>query len=316
MRVLYPAISPYAEHRLAADDIHDLYIEESGNPKGIPVLFLHGGPGGGTQPLHRCYFDPQRYRIILFDQRGCGKSTPHACLDNNTTQSLVQDIEDIRQHLSIDRWLVFGGSWGSTLALVYAETHPKKVLGLVLRGIFLCRPREIQWFYQEGASRLFPDYWQDFIRPISFQERDDLLSAYYQRLTSEDDWLRLTTAKAWSLWEGRTSNLLPNEHVRAHFVTPSVALSLARIECHYFTNNSFLEEDQILRDAHVLENIPGVIVQGRYDIVCPMESAWQLHKSWPSSKLNIISDAGHSASEKSIVNALVRATDAFADQLA
>ncbi|MBL1433501.1 MAG: prolyl aminopeptidase [Gammaproteobacteria bacterium] len=315
MRILYPAINPYREHRLVADDIHELYIEESGNPQGIPVLFLHGGPGTGTEPYHRCFFDPQRYRIILFDQRGCGKSTPHASLDNNTTQTLVQDIEDIRQYLSVDKWLVFGGSWGSTLALVYAETYPKNVLGLVLRGIFLCRPREIQWFYQEGASRLFPDYWQDFVRPIPFQERDNLLLAYYQRLTSEDDWLRLTTAKAWSLWEGRTSTLLPNERVRAHFVTPSVALSLARIECHYFTNDSFLEEDQILRDAPALENIPGVIVHGRYDVVCPLESAWQLHKAWSSSQLNIIADAGHAASEKSIVSALVRATDAFADQV-
>ncbi|PCH61509.1 MAG: prolyl aminopeptidase [Gammaproteobacteria bacterium] len=315
MKTLYPVISPYAEHRLVVDDVHDLYIEESGNLQGIPVLFLHGGPGTGVEPYHRCFFDPQRYRIILFDQRGCGRSTPHACLERNTTQLLVQDIEAIRSHLGVDKWLVFGGSWGSTLALVYAETHPKNILGLVLRGIFLCRPREIQWFYQEGASRLFPDYWQDYISPIPFEERDDLLSAYYKRLSSVDARLQLTVAKAWSLWEGRTSTLFPNERVRAHFVESSTALSLARIECHYFMHDSFLAENQILRGADILQDIPGVIVHGRYDVVCPLESAWALHKAWPKSQLNIIAGAGHAASEKGIVDSLVSATDSFAGLL-
>ena len=316
MRSLYPAIKPYSLHRLSVDDTHELYIEESGNPQGIPVLFLHGGPGAGTEPYHRCFFNPQLYRIILFDQRGSGRSTPHACIDANTTQSLVQDIEAIRSYLEVDKWLVFGGSWGSTLALVYAETHPDKVLGLVLRGIFLCRPEEIHWFYQEGASRIFPDYWQDFIKPISEEGRGSLLSSYYKQLTSDDEWQQLTAAKAWSLWEGRTSTLLPSEKVRSHFVSPSVALSLARIECHYFMHDSFLEPNQILRDISALADIPGVIVHGRYDVVCPMQSAWQLHQAWPNSRLNIIPGAGHSASEPGIVDALVRATDDFAKQLA
>lgn len=315
MRTLYPAISPYSEQRLRVDTIHELYIEESGNPHGVPVLFLHGGPGSGTEAYHRCFFDPLRYRIILFDQRGCGRSTPHACLDDNTTQLLVQDIEQIRQHLGISQWLLFGGSWGSTLALVYAETHPEKVLGLVLRGIFLCRPEEIQWFYQQGASRLFPDYWQDYLAPIAEQERDDLLSAYYRRLTSGDEQQRLSAAKAWSLWEGCTSTLLPSEQVRAHFVSPATALSLARIECHYFMHDSFLEPNQILRNVNAIKDLPAVIVHGRYDVVCPLENAWQLHQRWPNSRLDIVAGAGHSASEKGIVDALVRATDDFAAEL-
>lgn len=316
MRTLYPNIKPYAEHRLAVDNGHDLYLEESGNPNGIPVVFLHGGPGAGSDAWQRCFFDPQRYRIVLFDQRGSGRSTPHASLEGNTTQALVADIEAIRTHLGIERWLVFGGSWGSTLGLVYAQTHAQRVLGLVLRGIFLCRRREIHWFYQNGASYLFPDYWQDYVAPIPLEERDDLLSAYYRRLTGNDELQRLRAAKAWSLWEGRTSTLLPNQRVQAHFSDPHTALSLARIECHYFMHDSFLGEDQILRNAGRLHGIPGVIVHGRYDVVCPLESAWQLHERWPDSELSIIKDAGHSALEPGIVDALVRATDRFADQLA
>jgi proline iminopeptidase len=316
MHILYPDISPYVQHSLAVESPHTLQVEECGNPSGIPVIFVHGGPGAGCEPYHRRFFDPQRYRIILFDQRGCGRSTPHASLENNTTQALVADMELIREHLKIDKWLLFGGSWGSTLSLVYAETHPEKVLGLVVRGIFLCRSQEIDWFYQQGASRLFADYWQDYLAPIPETERDDLLHAYYRRLTGEDEMARMAAAKAWSLWEGRTATLKPNESVIDHFGDPFTALSLARIECHYFVNDSFLEPNQILRDAERLHGIPGVIVQGRYDVICPMESAWQLSQAWPEAKLKIIGDAGHAASEPGIINALVQATDDFAELLA
>ncbi|MDH5785124.1 MAG: prolyl aminopeptidase [Chromatiales bacterium] len=316
MHVLYPDIQPYVQHTLAVETPHTLHIEECGNPSGIPVLFVHGGPGAGCEAYHRRFFDPERYRIILFDQRGCGRSTPHASLERNTTQALVADMEAIREHLKIDRWSLFGGSWGSTLALVYAETHPERVMGLVVRGIFLCRPHEILWFYQQGASRLFPDYWQDYLAPIPETEQGDLLHAYYRRLTGNDEMARMAAAKAWSLWEGRTATLKPSESVINHFGDPFTALSLARIECHYFVNDSFLEPDQILRDAGRLEGIPGVIVHGRYDVICPVENAWQLSRAWPEAKLKIIADAGHAASEPGIINALVGATDDFAERFA
>ncbi len=312
MRELYPDIRPYTKHQLSVDKNHTLYVEESGNPDGIPVLFVHGGPGAGTESYHRCFFNPQRYRIILFDQRGCGRSNPHASLIDNTTIHLVQDMESIRDHLGIDKWLLFGGSWGSTLSLVYAETHPDRVLGMVLRGIFLCRQSEIQWFYQSGASRLFPDYWQDYLAPIAEDQRADMVSAYYKLLTGSDELKRLAAAKAWSLWEGRTSTLLPSNKVRSHFSDSATALSIARIECHYFINDSFLRPNQILEEVTAIANIPGVIVHGRYDVVCPIESAWQLQRAWPNSRLNIIPGAGHSASEANIVDALIRATDEFA----
>jgi proline iminopeptidase len=315
MHILYPDIEPYVQHTLAVEPPHTLHIEECGNPSGIPVVFIHGGPGAGCEAYHRRFFDPQRYRIILFDQRGCGRSTPHASLENNTTQALVADMEAIREHLKIERWLLFGGSWGSTLSLVYAESHPERVLGLVVRGIFLCREQEIQWFYQQGASRLFPDYWQDYLAPIPESERDDLLAAYHRRLTGEDEMARMAAAKAWSLWEGKTATLKPSESVIDHFAAPFTALSLARIECHYFVNDSFLESNQILRDAGRLQGIPGVIVHGRYDVICPIESAWQLSRAWPEARLKIIGDAGHAASEPGIINALVQATDDFAEQL-
>jgi proline iminopeptidase len=315
MQGFYPEIQPYVRHTLAMDAPHQLYVEESGNPEGIPVVFLHGGPGAGCEPFQRRFFDPARYRIVLFDQRGCGRSTPHAELGGNTTQELVADIERIREHLGIARWLVFGGSWGSTLGLVYAETHPERVLGLVLRGIFLCRPRDIHWFYQDGASFLFPDYWQDFLAPIPLQERGNLVEAYYARLTGEDEVMRMAAAKAWSLWEGRTATLLPRQSVIDHFGNPFTALSLARIECHYFINASFLEPDQILARAERLREIPGVIVHGRYDVVCPVEQAFALRQAWPQARLEVIADAGHSATEPGIVDALVRATDAFAERL-
>jgi len=313
MRKLYPEIRPYVQHSLAVDPPHILYVEESGAPSGLPVLFVHGGPGAGTEPFHRRFFDPGRYRVILFDQRGCGRSTPHAALDGNTTQSLVADMERIREQLGIERWVIFGGSWGSTLALVYAETHPERVLALILRGIFLCRPHEIRWFYQEGASRLFPEAWQDYLSPIPPQERADMVEAYYRRLTGSDEVARMAAAKSWALWEGRTATLQPREAVLNHFGDPFTALSLARIECHYFVNDSFLEPDQILRDAARLAEIPGHIVHGRYDVVCPVENAWELHLAWPRAQLEIIPDAGHSATESGTTDALVRAADAVAE---
>jgi proline iminopeptidase len=312
MRQLFTPIEPYRTHTLAVDERHRLYVEECGRPDGLPVVFVHGGPGAGCEPWHRRFFDPTIYRIILFDQRGCGRSHPHAELAGNTTENLVADMETIRTALGVERWIVFGGSWGSTLGLVYAETHPGRVLGLILRGIFLCRPRDIHWFYQEGASFLLPDYWEDYIQTIPPQERDALVPAYYRRLTGDDELVRMAAAKAWSLWEGRASTLLPRASVVGHFANPRTALSLARIECHYFMNDSFLEPDQILGHAERLRGIPGVIAHGRYDVVCPVEQAWALHRAWPESQLQIIADAGHSAAEAGIVDALVAATNQFA----
>jgi len=309
MRSLYPPIQPYNTLALAVEPPHTLYVEECGIPTGLPVVFLHGGPGAGCEPFHRQFFDPEKYRIVLFDQRGSGRSTPHAELQGNTTQALISDMEMIRQQLGIDKWVVFGGSWGSTLALAYAQTHPERVLGLILRGIFLCRQREIDWFYQEGASRIFPDIWEKYLEPIPESERDALVSAYYQRLTNDDEFTRMQAAKAWSLWEGRTATLISSQKVLDHFGNAHTALSLARIECHYFMHQSFLRENQLLEDMHKLKDIPGIIVQGRYDVICPMESAWQLHQAWPGSVLQIIPDAGHSAIETGIVNALIKATD-------
>jgi proline iminopeptidase len=313
---LYPPIRPYGTRRITVDAIHTLYVEESGNRNGIPAVFLHGGPGAGCEPTHRRFFDPERYRIVLFDQRGSGRSTPHAELAENTTGHLVADLEHIRQALGIDRWLVFGGSWGSTLALAYAETFPERVLALVVRGIFLCRDDEIRWFYQEGASWVFPDWWEDFVAPIPMAERDDLLAAYHQRLTGDDEVARMAAAKAWSIWEGRTATLLPNADVQAFFADPHVALSLARIESHYFVNHAFLEPNQLLRDVQRVARIPGAIVQGRYDLICPLRSAWELHQGWPAAELRIVPDAGHAAFESGIRAALVEATDRFARELA
>ncbi|MGD2137913.1 MAG: prolyl aminopeptidase [Gammaproteobacteria bacterium] len=312
MRELYPPSTPYRTHTIAVSGEHRLYVEECGRPDGLPVVFVHGGPGAGCEPWHRQFFDPERYRIVLFDQRGCGRSLPHATLKGNTTRELVSDLENIREELGIGRWLVFGGSWGSTLGLVYAQTHPERVLGLVLRGIFLCRPRDIHWFYQEGASYLLPDYWEDFLQPVAEPERADLVGAYYRRLTGDDEVARMAAARAWSLWEGRASTLLPRDSVVDHFTNPHTALSLARIECHYFMHDSFLETDQVLNNAGRISDIPGVIVHGRYDVVCPVEQAWALHAAWPQSRLQIIPDAGHSAAEPGIVDALVTATDQFA----
>jgi proline iminopeptidase len=312
MNRLYPPVEPFRTHSVSVSQGYHLYVEECGRPDGLPVVFVHGGPGAGCEPYHRQFFNPDIYRIILFDQRGCGRSLPHAGLVGNTTQALVSDMETIRVMLGIDRWIVFGGSWGSTLGLVYAETHTSCVLGLILRGIFLCRPRDIDWFYQDGASCLLPDYWQEYLQPIPVGERDHLVEAYYRRLTGDDELARMAAAKAWSSWEGCASTLLPRASVIGHFNNPYTALSLARIECHYFMHDSFLEPDQILRDAGRLHGIPGVIVHGRYDVVCPVEQAWLLHEAWPQSRLQIIPDAGHSATEEGIVDALVTATGQFA----
>jgi proline iminopeptidase len=312
---LYPDLASYATHTLPVCDGHSLHVEECGRPEGLPVVFVHGGPGAGCEAYHRRFFDPRRYRIVLFDQRGCGRSRPHAGLAGNTTQALVADLEAIRTLLGIERWLVFGGSWGSTLALVYAETHADRVLGLVLRGIFLCRPRDIRWFYQDGACAVYPDYWQDFLAPIPPEERGDLVAAYYRRLTGDDEVARMAAAKAWSLWEGRSATLRPSRSVVDHFGDPHTALALASIECHYFVHDSFLAPDQIVRNAQRLADIPGVIVHGRYDMVCPVEQAFALHAAWPRAELKVIQDAGHSATEPGIRAALVEACDAFASRL-
>jgi proline iminopeptidase len=316
VRRLYPELKANRSFHLAVEPPHELFVEECGNPQGLPVLFVHGGPGAGCEPWHRSFFDPEIYRIVLFDQRGAGRSRPHASLDNNTTQHLVADMERIRVELGIERWVLFGGSWGSTLSLVYAEAYPERVLALILRGVFLCRRHEIHWFYQEGASRIFPDHWQDFLAPIPPAERDDLVRAYHRRLTGDDEIARMQAAKAWSVWEGRCATLRPNGAVREFFSGARVALSLARIECHTFLHDSFLAPDQILRDATRLAGIPGIIVHGRYDIVCPVENAWELHRAWPGSELIIVPDAGHAAGEAGITDALVRATDDVGRRLA
>lgn len=312
---LYPEIQPYSQFRFAVEEPHVLYVEESGNPRGIPVVFLHGGPGAGSQPWHRRFFDPEKYRIVVYDQRGSGKSTPHAELRGNTTPRLVDDLEQLREHLGIEQWLVFGGSWGSTLALAYAEAHPGRVLGLILRGVFLCRREDLSWFYQEGASRIFPDAWEDYERVIPPAERGDFIQAFYKRLTGEDEIARMAAAKAWSVWEGLCSTLKPNPGVVDHFADPHTALSLARIECHYFVNDIFLPPGQLLADVAKIRHIPGVIVHGRYDMVCPLDGAFALHRAWPESELHIIRDAGHSAAEPGIIDALVKATNDFARRL-
>ena len=316
MRTLYPALEASRTFQLKVDTLHTLYVEECGHPEGLPLLFLHGGPGGGCMPSHRRYFDPKRYRIVLFDQRGCGKSTPHAELKDNTTHHLIDDIERIREHLNIDKWVVFGGSWGSTLALAYAERNPERVQALILRGIFLCRSEDIAWFYQSGADRIFPDYWRDFIAPVPHAKRNAMVSAYYELLTKKDEETRLIAAKAWSLWEARTATLLPDQEVRNHFAQARIALSMARIECHYFMHHAFLRTHQLLDEADRLQDIPGVIVHGRYDVICPLDQATALHQAWPQSVLRIIPDAGHAASEAGIVDALVAATDHFAELFA
>lgn len=312
MRDLYPEIEPFDVFEFPVSDIHKLYVEQAGNPKGKPIVFLHGGPGAGTDPKQRCYFDPEKWRVILFDQRGCGKSKPFSCLEQNTTWDLVSDIEKIREKLGIERWHVFGGSWGSTLSLAYAESHPDRVLGLILRGIFLLRRSEINWFYQFGASELYPEAWDDFLKPIPVSERDNLLEAYHRRLTSSDEKIVQEAAKAWSLWEGRTAKLIPNSEFISQFGEDQFSHAFARIECHYFKNKGFFKEDAwLLKNVNRIAHIPAVIVQGRYDMPCPVRSAYDLSKAWATAKLQIVQDAGHSAGEPGIMEALLDATDQF-----
>ncbi|MDT7604141.1 MAG: proline iminopeptidase, partial [Acidobacteriota bacterium] len=289
MKDLYDPIEPYDEGMLPVSPLHTIYYEQSGNPKGTPVVFLHGGPGGGTVPDYRRFFDPKAYRIVLFDQRGSGKSTPHASLEENTTWHLVEDTEKIREHIGVESWVVFGGSWGSTLALAYAQTHPARVRALILRGIFLCRPSEIRWFYQEGASHIYADVWEQYVNVIPAAERGDMLAAYYRRLTSEDEATRVEAARAWSVWEGSTSKLYPDPDLIENFGDPHFAIAFARIECHYFTHNAFFPTDNyLIENVEKIRHIPTVIVQGRYDVVCPMKSAWELYRAFPEADLQLI----------------------------
>ena len=312
MRELYPPREAYQEGKLQVSELHTIYFEESGNPQGKPIVVLHGGPGGGCPSYYRQYFNPEKWRLIMFDQRGCGKSTPHAELRENTTWDLVSDIEKIREHLGIDKWVVFGGSWGSTLSLAYSETHRERCNGLILRGIFMLRQKELHWFYQEGASNIFPDAWEEYLKPIPLEERGDLLNAYYKRLTSEDKKVRLEAAKAWSIWEASTSKLFLDKSLMNTFGESAFADAFARIECHYFVNKGFFErEDQLLLNVDKIRHIPAVIVQGRYDVVCPMISAWELHKEWREAEFIVVPDAGHSMTEPGIQTALIDATDRF-----
>ena len=312
-QTLFPPLNPYETGTLSVSDIHSIYYEVSGNPNGKPVIVCHGGPGGGSTPSMRRYFDPEAYKIILFDQRGCGRSTPHASLEDNTTWALVEDMEKLRRHLGVATWQVFGGSWGSTLALAYAQKHPQMVTELVLRGIFTLRRKELLWFYQEGASAIYPDAWEDFLAPIPRAEQNDLISAYHKRLTSDDRQEQLQAAKAWSIWEGSTVSMLPSSERVTAFGSDAFAIAFARIECHYFVNGGFFDrDDQIISNVEKIRHIPAIIVQGRYDVVTPMETAWELHKAWPETTLDIVGDAGHAASEPGIIDALIRATNKFA----
>ena len=312
LRTLYPELQPFDSGMLDVGDGHKIYWERSGTTGAKPAVFLHGGPGGGISPKHRRLFDPKLYDVILFDQRGCGKSTPHAGLEANTTWHLVADIERLREMAGFDKWLVFGGSWGSTLALAYAETHPERVSELVLRGIFTLRRSELEWYYQRGASQMFPDKWERFIAQIPEGERGDLMAAFRGRLTSDDQAIRIAAAKAWSLWEGETITLLPDPVTSGAFGQDEFALAFARIENHYFVHAGWMDEGQLLRDAGKLKGIPGVIVQGRYDMACPPATAWELHKAWPEAEFHMIENAGHAYSEPGIMDRLIRATDGFA----
>lgn len=311
-RDLFPPIEPCATHRLKVSALHELNVTEFGNPEGKPAVVLHGGPGAGTNPTMPRFHDPEAYRIVLFDQRGCGKSTPYAELRENTTWDLVADIEAIRLHLGIDRWQVFGGSWGSTLALAYAETHPDRVSELILRGLFTLRRKELEWFYQEGASWVFPEAFEDYLKPIPPEERGDMIAAYHRRLTGDDEAVKLEAARAWSMWEGTAISLLPDPARIAAFGDPAYAIAFARIETHYFQNRGFFEpDDQLIANAGRLKGIPGIIIHGRYDMCTPIAIAWDLHKAWPEASYRPVDDAGHAMTEPGIVDALVTATEAY-----
>ena len=310
---LYPDLEPYHTGMLAVSELHSLYYEESGNPQGKPVVFLHGGPGGGTEPRQRSFFDPARYRIVLFDQRGCGRSIPHASLTDNTTWHLVDDLEKLREHLGVERWQVFGGSWGSTLALAYAQAHPSRVLELVMRGIFTFAQDEMDWFYRTGTRQMFPDAWAAFEAPIPLAERDDLIGAYHRRLIGGDRRDREEAARAWSTWECSVAMLRQDPELIAHCDDVAFTMAFARIECHYFVNRGFLTHDtQLLDGVGSLRHIPAVIIHGRYDTICPLRNAWRLHRAWPEAELVVVEAAGHSANEPGIAAALRAATDSFA----
>ena len=312
MSSLYPPINPYNTFRLKVSKLHEIFVEESGNPNGKPIIFLHGGPGGGGEPIYRQYFNPDKWRIIIFDQRGCGKSTPHAELSENTTWDLVDDIEKIREKLSIKKWDIFGGSWGSTLALSYAIKNPDKCNALILRGIFMLRKKELEWFYQNGCSFIYPDAWEKYLAPIPHNERKKMIKSYYKRLTSDDKNIRIQAAKAWSIWEASTSKLIQTEKSLHSFDDDDIAEAFARIECHYFINKGFFQSDSWLLDnVYKIEHIPTYIVQGRYDVVCPMTSAWDLHKKLPKAQFDIIQDAGHSMLEMGIQKKLIEITDSI-----
>jgi proline iminopeptidase len=312
-RSLFPALEPFKTYRLSVGDGHDVYVEECGNPQGKPAVIVHGGPGGGTNPAMRRYHDPARYRIVLFDQRGCGRSMPHASITANTTWHLVADMERIREHLGIERWQLFGGSWGSTLSLAYAERHPNRVTELVLRGIFTLRRSELLWFYQEGANWVFPDSFEAYWAHIPPSERGDMIAAYHKCLTSADPAVRLAAAKAWSMWEGSALSLYPDSERVRQFGADEYAIAFARIECHYFMNRGFFEtDDQLIRDVGRIRHIPAVIIHGRYDMCTPVRIAWDLHKAWPEAEFHIVPDAGHAMSEPSIIDRLIAATEAFA----
>ena len=315
MLVLYPELKPYNRHQLRVSDIHELYLDEAGNPDGIPLLFLHGGPGSACDYASRRFYNPELYRIITFDQRGCGRSTPHAELRENDTDSLVQDIEAIRKHLGIDRLVLFGGSWGSTLALLYAQAYPEHVRAMILRGIFLCRQADLDWLYVDGASRIFPDYWKEFVDFIPEDERDDLVTAYYRRLTSKDELARMAAARSWVSWETNCSRLRPGSDVQKRISKQHNALAMSRIECHFFVNRGFVKENQILNNLSKIEHIPAKIIHGRYDMVCPLDNAVVLHERWPAAELYIIREAGHSAAEPGITDALIRASGDLAREL-
>ena len=309
---LFPNIEPFNTFHLPVSDLHTIYVEESGNKNGKPVIFLHGGPGGGVDPKYRRYFNPDKWRIIMFDQRGCGKSTPFAELKENTTWDLVDDIEKIRNHLSIDNWVVFGGSWGSTLSLAYSQTYPNSCKCLILRGIFLVRKKEIDWFYQEGANNIFPDRWESFSAPIPVEKRDNLMQAYYEILTGDDHSKKIEAAKAWSTWEGSTVRLMQDENFISDFSDEKFAEAFARIECHYFMNNCwFNSNNHLIENVDKIRHIPGVIIHGRYDIICPVVQAWDLHQAWPEADLHIIPDAGHSIFEEGIKDKILEYTEKF-----
>lgn len=309
MSELYPPIHENRHFYLKVDNDHEIYVEECGNQEGQAVIFLHGGPGAGCELYHRQLFDPEKYRIILFDQRGCGRSHPHASLKNNTTQDLISDMEKIREELHINKWVVAGGSWGSTLALLYAQSHPQRVSGLIVRGIFLATKAELEWFYQEGANNIFPDYWEEFIEPVAKEDRHDLLHAYHKILMNNNEIARMRAAKAWAIWEARTASLQPNSSILEHFNDPRNAHSIACIETHFFVNNCFIEENQILDNMGKIKDIPGYIIHGRYDMICPIKQAFDLHKRWPSSEFYVVNGAGHSVAEKGITAALIKASN-------